>query len=220
MAKKAFISEAVIKRLPRYHRLLGQLEAENVSRVSSYDLADRLNVTASQIRQDFSNFGEFGQQGHGYNVSKLRGEIASILGLDRPHDLIVVGYGNIGRALAGYSGFRDDNFFVRAVFDVDPARLRDLPEGVEGFTMDGLPAYAASRNVDIACVCVPRSAAFGVAAVLDGLGIGRIWNFAPVDLSGVSKDIVCVNINMSDSLFVLSYYADAARRDGPESLPE
>ena len=181
MAKKQGISEAVIKRLPRYYRYVKQLEHDGVKRVSSSELAKNLCVTASQVRQDFSNFGEFGQQGYGYSVGKLRSEIASILGLDQQHNIIIIGCGNIGKALARYVGFSDDGFYVRAMFDVDPTVIQKVPAGVEVLNVNKLAEY------------------------LVRLGVNKFWNFAPVDLSNVAEGVVCENINMSDSLFVLSY---------------
>jgi AT-rich DNA-binding protein len=205
MTKNKNISEAVIKRLPRYYRYLKQLEKEGTSRISSSTLAEMLNVTASQVRQDFSNFGEFGQQGYGYSVSKLRSEIASILGLDARHDIIIIGCGNIGKALARYNNFVEDGFCVRAMFDIDPSVIQKIPNGVEVLNIDKLADYINTHNVDIAAICVPSSVAVEVAKLLCRLGVNRLWNFAPVDLRHVAPDIVVENINMSDSLFVLSY---------------
>ncbi|MEG2456506.1 MAG: redox-sensing transcriptional repressor Rex, partial [Clostridia bacterium] len=204
MIKNKVISEAVIKRLPRYYRFLKQLEKEGVTRISSSSLAEMLNVTASQVRQDFSNYGEFGQQGYGYSVAKLRGEIASILGLDARHDIIIIGCGNIGKALARYTNFTDDGFYVKAMFDLDPSVIQKVPEGIEILEMDKLATYINTHNVDIAAICVQSNAAIDVAKLLCKLGINRLWNFAPVDLSQVDSNIIVENINMSDSLFVLS----------------
>ena len=205
MAKKNVISEAVIKRLPRYYRYVKQLETDGVKRVSSSGLAKYLNVTASQVRQDFSNFGEFGQQGYGYSVPKLRAEIAAILGLDQQHNIIIIGCGNIGKALARYIGFSDDGFYVRAMFDIDPGVIQKVPAGVEVLNINKLADYINMHRVDIAAICVQKDVAVTVAETLARFGVHNLWNFAPVDLSGVAPDVVCENINMSDSLFVLSY---------------
>ncbi|UKI51381.1 MAG: redox-sensing transcriptional repressor Rex [Clostridium sp.] len=156
MAKKQGISEAVIKRLPRYYRYVKQLEHDGVKRVSSSELAKNLCVTASQVRQDFSNFGEFGQQGYGYSVGKLRSEIASILGLDQQHNIIIIGCGNIGKALARYVGFSDDGFYVRAMFDVDPTVIQKVPAGVEVLNVNKLAEYINTHPVDIAAICVQK----------------------------------------------------------------
>lgn len=205
MAKKNVISEAVIKRLPRYYRYVKQLETDGVKRVSSSGLAKYLSVTASQVRQDFSNFGEFGQQGYGYSVPKLRAEIAAILGLDQQHNIIIIGCGNIGKALARYIGFSDDGFYVRAMFDIDPGVIQKVPVGVEVLNINKLADYINMHRVDIAAICVQKDVAVTVAETLARFGVHNLWNFAPVDLSGVAPDVVCENINMSDSLFVLSY---------------
>lgn len=205
MAKNKAISEAVIKRLPRYYRYVKQLEQDGVKRVSSAELAKNLGVTASQVRQDFSNFGEFGQQGYGYSVPKLRAEIASILGLDKQHNIIIIGCGNIGKALARYVGFGDDGFYVRAMFDIDPSVIQKIPAGVEVFNIGRLAEYINTHKVDIAAICVQRDEAIETAKTLARLGVNKMWNFAPVDLSSVADGIICENINMSDSLFVLSY---------------
>ena len=205
MPKNGAISEAVIKRLPRYYRYLKQLEKDGMTRISSSNLAKLMKVTASQVRQDFSNFGEFGQQGYGYSVAKLRGEIASILGLDTRHDIIIIGCGNIGKALARYANFSEDGFYVRAMFDIDTSVVQKIPEGVELIHIDYLADYINTHNVDIAAICVQSKEAKEIARKLCKLGINRFWNFAPVDISSVSNDIIVENINMSDSLFVLSY---------------
>lgn len=205
MSKNKVISDAVIKRLPRYYRMLKILENEGTVRVSSGSLADMLNITASQVRQDFSNFGEFGQQGYGYTVSSLKAEIAGILGLDKPHDMIIIGCGNIGTALAHYKGFTDDGFTVRAAFDVNPQVAAGLPEEVAFYTMDRLSEYVESHNVDIAIIATQKEVALSVAEQLKSLGVNRIWNFAPTDISLSDSELVVENINMSDSLFVLSY---------------
>lgn len=205
MSKNKVISEAVIKRLPRYYRHLKQLEEEGVIRISSSNLAEMLNITASQVRQDFSNFGEFGQQGYGYSVEKLKGEIAAILGLDRQHNMIIIGCGNIGKALGRYTGFKDDGFYVRAMFDIDANAITKIPEGVEFLTMDKLAEYLHTHTVDIAVIATQKEIALEVAELLDKMGVKNLWNFAPVDLSSVSPNLKVENINMSDSLFVLSY---------------
>ena len=196
------ISEAVIKRLPRYYRHIKHLADSGVTRVSSTKIADVLNITASQVRQDLCNFGGFGQQGYGYDVVKLKNELAVILGLDKDYDMIIVGAGNIGRALAGYKGFRDDGFYVRALFDIDP-RCTSI-NGIKVYEMDSLEAYLKQNNVDIAIIATQKDSAKSVAdALIDG-GVKSIWNFAPVELE-VPKDVCVENISMSESLYVLSF---------------
>ena len=196
------ISEAVIKRLPRYYRLIKQLADSGVERVSSNKIAGVLNITASQVRQDLCNFGGFGQQGYGYDVSKLKNELATILGLDKVYDMIIVGAGNIGRALAGYKGFKDDGFYVRALFDIDP-RCSSI-NGIKVYDMDFLKTYIQQNQVDIAIIATQKDSAKSVADALISYGVKNIWNFAPVELE-VPEGITLESISMSESLYVLSY---------------
>ena len=196
------ISEAVIKRLPRYYRHIKQLADSGVTRVSSNKIAGVLNITASQVRQDLCNFGGFGQQGYGYDVVKLKNELAAILGLDKEYDMIIVGAGNIGRALAGYKGFVDDGFFVRALFDIDP-RCTSI-NGIKVYEMDLLEAYLKQNNVDIAIIATQKDSAKSVADELIKYGVKSIWNFAPVELE-VPEGVTVENISMSESLYVLSF---------------
>ncbi len=196
------ISEAVIKRLPRYYRLIKQLADSGVERVSSNKIAGVLNITASQVRQDLCNFGGFGQQGYGYDVSKLKNELATILGLDKVYDMIIVGAGNIGRALAGYKGFKDDGFYVRALFDIDP-RCSSI-NGIRVYDMDFLKTYIQQNQVDIAIIATQKDSAKSVADALISYGVKNIWNFAPVELE-VPEGITLESISMSESLYVLSY---------------
>ncbi len=196
------ISEAVIKRLPRYYRLIKQLADSGVERVSSNKIAGVLNITASQVRQDLCNFGGFGQQGYGYDVSKLKNELATILGLDKVYDMIIVGAGNIGRALAGYKGYKDDGFYVRALFDIDP-RCSSI-NGIKVYDMDFLKTYIQQNQVDIAIIATQKDSAKSVADALISYGVKNIWNFAPVELE-VPEGITLESISMSESLYVLSY---------------
>lgn len=196
------ISEAVIKRLPRYYRHIKQLADSGVTRVSSNKIASVLNITASQVRQDLCNFGGFGQQGYGYDVVKLKNELAAILGLDKEYDMIIVGAGNIGRALAGYKGFVDDGFLVRALFDIDP-RCTSI-NGIKVYGMNFLKDYLKRNNVDIAIIATQKDSAKSVADALIENGVKSIWNFAPVELE-VPDGVIVENISMSESLYVLSY---------------
>lgn len=196
------ISEAVIKRLPRYYRYLEHLEQEGVSKVSSGTLASLLGVTASQVRQDFCNFGGFGQHGYGYDVGYLKRKLAEILGLDRQYDMIIVGAGNIGRALAGYKNFAAEGFKVRALFDIE---VKDPFVGdVPVYKIDKLAEYVKENGCDIAVIATQKNVASDVASQLVALGVKSLWNFAPIDLE-VPKDVVVENIAMSESLYVLSY---------------
>lgn len=196
------ISEAVIKRLPRYYRYLEHLEQEGVSKVSSGTLASMLGVTASQVRQDFCNFGGFGQHGYGYDVGYLKRKLAEILGLDRQYDMIIVGAGNIGRALAGYKNFAAEGFKVRALFDIE---VKDPFVGdVPVYKIDKLAEYVKEHGCDIAVIATQKNVASDVASQLVALGVKSLWNFAPIDLE-VPKDVAVENIAMSESLYVLSY---------------
>lgn len=196
------ISEAVIKRLPRYYRYLEHLEQEGVSKVSSGTLASLLGVTASQVRQDFCNFGGFGQHGYGYDVGYLKRKLAEILGLDRQYDMIIVGAGNIGRALAGYKNFAAEGFKVRALFDIE---VKDPFVGdVPVYKIDKLAEYVKEHGCDIAVIATQKKVASDVASQLVALGVKSLWNFAPIDLE-VPKDVAVENIAMSESLYVLSY---------------
>ncbi|HIU97725.1 MAG TPA: redox-sensing transcriptional repressor Rex [Candidatus Ornithoclostridium faecigallinarum] len=196
------ISEAVIKRLPRYYRYLEHLEQEGVSKVSSGTLASLLGVTASQVRQDFCNFGGFGQHGYGYDVGYLKRKLAEILGLDRQYDMIIVGAGNIGRALAGYKNFAAEGFKVRALFDIE---VKDPFVGdVPVYKIDKLAEYVKEHGCDIAVIATQKNVASDVASQLVALGVKSLWNFAPIDLE-VPKDVAVENIAMSESLYVLSY---------------
>ena len=200
MTKK--ISQAVVKRLPRYYRYLEILEKEGESRVSSGKLAEMLDITASQVRQDFCNFGGFGQQGYGYDVKKLKNELKKIIGLDKKYNMIIIGAGHIGSALAGYVGFRSEGFEVKKLFDVRD----DLKEvnGIEVANIDTLGEYLSENDIDIAVLTVQSSVAPAVSDKLVECGIKNIWNFAPIDLN-VPADVIVENISMSESLYVLSY---------------
>ncbi len=198
------ISEAVIKRLPRYYRQIKMLDDANVERVSSSTLAEILGITASQVRQDFYNFGGFGQQGYGYDVKNLRKEIATILGLDREYNVIIVGAGHIGKALAGYKGFVKEGFKIKALFDINVQEK--LFNEIPIYHMYNLEDYLRENEIDIAVIATQSDSAEDVARELIKNGIKAIWNFAPIDLK-VPKDVVVENISMSESLFVLSYRA-------------
>lgn len=203
MSKRERISEAVVKRLPRYYHYLKELEREGISKVSSNIISGMLNITASQVRQDFSNFGEFGQQGYGYDVSFLKNQIANLLGLDREYNVVVIGGGNIGTALANYRGFLNEGFHVLAVFDLVPAAVH-VKEGIEVLPVERFPEYAAAHTIDIAMIAVSAESAKEVGQLVIKNGIRAVWNFAPVDLY-LGENVAVENINMSESLFMLSY---------------
>lgn len=196
------VSEAVIKRLPRYYRHLKSLQLSGVERVSSKRLAEFMDITASQVRQDFSNFGGFGQQGYGYDVSKLVDELREILGLDERHNIVIIGAGNIGRALAGYVGFQKEGFYVTALFDMN-VKTPDI-DGVPVYHIDKFEDFVRSEKVDVAVIATKSDGALEVKDRIIKAGIKSIWNFAPVSLD-VPGDVTVESINMSESLYVLSY---------------
>ena len=199
------ISQAVIRRMPRYYRYLGELLEDGVERISSNDLSKRMNVTASQIRQDLNNVGGFGQQGYGYNVKFLYEEIGKILGLNQKHNIIVIGAGNLGQALANYVKFEKLGFVITALFDVNPALEGVTVRGIKIHMLDELEDYCKNHVVDIAALTMPKEKADAIANRLVNLGIQAIWNFAHVDLDLIDKDVVVENVHLSDSLMQLSY---------------
>ena len=198
------ISQAVIGRLPRYFRYLGELKDEGIERISSQELSDIMKVTASQIRQDFNNFGGFGQQGYGYKVEYLYQEIGKILGLDKTHHLIIIGAGNLGQALANYMNFERRGFLFKGIFDNNPALFGKKIRNLEVKPMEELEQFVRENNIDIAVLTIPKNSAIQVAERLAANGIKGIWNFAHVDLN-VPQEIQVENVHLSDSLMKLTY---------------
>ena len=205
------ISQAVIRRLPRYYRYLGELLDEGVERISSNDLSHRMKVTASQIRQDLNNFGGFGQQGYGYNVQFLYEEIGKIMGLNTEHRIIIIGAGNLGQALANYVKFEKLGFVITALFDVNPELSGKSVRGIPILMLSELDEYCRTHRVDIAALTMPKSKADSIASKLVDLGIRAIWNFAHVDLEIPNKDVVVESVHLSDSLMQLSYNIEIGR---------
>ena len=198
------ISRAVISRLPRYYRYLGDLLEAGVERISSSDLSKKMHVTASQIRQDSNNFGGFGQQGYGYNVKYLYTEIGKILGLDRSHNFIIIGAGNLGQALANYASFERSGFILKSLFDVNPRLEGVTIRGIPVRMVDELEDFLKNNDIEIAALTLPKSKAIEVADILVDNGVKGIWNFAHTDLS-LPKDVVVENVHLSDTLMKLSY---------------
>ncbi len=198
------ISSAVIRRLPRYYRYLGELLENNVTRISSKELSERMKVTASQIRQDLNNFGGFGQQGYGYNVESLYNEIAKILGIDKQHRMVIVGAGNFGSAVAKYDDFAKRGFVITSMFDKDPEKIGKTISGVKIRPMEELKDYIKMNDIDIAALMIPTEYAIDTAQILVDAGIKGIWNFAHTDLS-VPEDVIVENVHLSESLMRLSY---------------
>ena len=199
-----YISKQIIRRLPRYFRFLGELKERGVERISSTDLSHLMNVTASQIRQDLNKFGGFGQQGYGYNVNYLHKEIGRILGIDTPHNMIMIGAGNLCSAILHYRSFPRYGFNIIAAFDVCPDKIGKPINGIEIRSMDELESFIDSHKVDIAVVTVPTSSAAEVLARLGKTNIKGIWNFAHIDVD-MPNNIKVENVHLSESLMILSY---------------
>ena len=198
------ISRAVIRRLPRYYRYLGELLENGVERISSSDLSKRMKVTASQIRQDLNNFGGFGQQGYGYNVKYLYTEIGKILGLEENHNFIIIGAGNLGQALANYTSFENRGFILKGIFDVNPRLEGVTIRGVQIRMMDELSSFIRDNDVEIGVLTIPKEKANEVANLLVDNGVRAIWNFAHTDLN-LPDNVIVENVHLSESLMQLSY---------------
>lgn len=198
------ISNAVIRRLPRYYRHLGELIEMGVERISSNELSVRMKVTASQIRQDLNNFGGFGQQGYGYNVEYLYIEIGKILGLNKSHNLILIGAGNLGQALANYMNFEKRGFIITGIFDINPSLVGKKVRNIPIQPMENMSGFIQENDIDIAVLTIPKTGAVKVAEQLVECGIRGIWNFAHVDLE-VPDNVLVENVHLSDSLMKLSY---------------
>lgn len=198
------ISNAVIRRLPRYYRYLGNLIDEGVERISSGELSKKMNVTASQIRQDLNNFGGFGQQGYGYNVKYLYNEIGKILGLDNNHNIIIIGAGKLGQAIANYSSFQKRGFLIKALFDNNPEIIGTSIMDLEVLSVDRLPDILSNNDIDIAAITAPKEAVKDIIEVIAKSKVRAVWNFSPMDLE-VPKGIVVENVHLLDSLMHLTY---------------
>ena len=197
------ISDNVIQRLPKYYRYLQELISSNVNRVSSKTISEALHLTASQVRQDLSLFGEFGQQGYGYDTEHLKNCIKDILGLNLEHKAVIIGGGRIGQALADYKGFKIQNVIIKAVFDIETSHIK-VADDIEVLNYSLLVEYLKNNHIDIAIISVQKELAEEIAKKVIGCGIKSIWNFAPIDLY-FGDDVVCENINMSESLMRLIY---------------
>ena len=203
--QKSNISSAVIKRLPRYHRYLGDLLRAGKLRTSSSELAEIMDVTASQIRQDLNCFGGFGQQGYGYNIKFLYTKISELLGVSEGYNAVIIGAGNLGKALAATHMFERRGVNRIAMFDVDPAIVGTKIYGVPVYATDELESFCHSNNVSIAVLTVPKEAAYGVACIAANAGVKGIWNFANMELKLDTPDVIVENIHLGDSLMTLCY---------------
>lgn len=198
------ISSAVIKRLPRYYRYLEELIDSGVERISSNELSERMKVTASQIRQDLNNFGGFGQQGYGYNVKYLHSEIAKILGIDQQHNMIIIGAGNLGQAIANYSAFEKRGFHVKGIFDINPKLVGMTVRGIQVMNIEDMADFIKKENIEIGALTIPKNNAMHVAQLAAEAGIKGIWNFAHTDLA-LPDTVKVENVHLSESLMRLSY---------------
>lgn len=199
-----YVSDAVIRRLPGYYRHLRELEAAGVTQISSQELGRRMQLTPSQIRQDINCFGGFGRQGYGYHVGELKDHIGEILGLDRQHQLIILGAGSIGTAVAHYPTFSREGFCTAAMFDVAADKIGTRMNDVPVLDMSTLESYLQENQVDIAVLALPAAAAQESIDRLYAGGVRAVWNFAPTDLTH-PNDMIVVNVHLSDSLQILSY---------------
>jgi len=203
MDNKKNISMAVIRRLPKYQRYLGYLTEKGVERISSKELGENMGFTASQIRQDLNNFGDFGQQGYGYNVKDLYRELSSILGMDRNYKVVIIGAGNIGQALANYTRFEKLNFHLCGIFDVNPKIIGLKIRDVEIKDIDEMVGFFKDNPIDIGIIFTTSASAQKVSDILVNNQVKAILNFAPIDLN-VPADIIVQNVHLSDSLLTLS----------------
>ena len=204
MEKKKNVSMAVIKRMPKYYRYLGELVKNDVDRISSKELGEKIGFTASQIRQDLNNFGDFGQQGYGYNVKELHNQIGAILGVGKGYNAVLIGAGNIGQAIANYSRFTDIGLGITAIFDANPKLVGMRIRDVEIKDIDELKEYLDENHIDMGILCVPRINAQKVCDILVNGGVKGIWNFAPIDLH-VPETVKVENVHLSESLLTLVY---------------
>nr|WP_312093782.1 redox-sensing transcriptional repressor Rex [Aminipila sp.] len=205
MKKGSKISNAVIKRLPRYRRYLNELRKKGVDKISSRELSDLIGYTASQIRQDLNNFGGFGQQGYGYNVEALYNEISSILGLDKEYKMVIVGAGNLGQAIANHTYYYKAGFVVSSLFEVNPKLVGIKINDISVRDYEELVPYIEQNGIDIGIICTTKDAAQEVADKMAFAGVKGIWNFAPVDLE-VPDSIAVENVHLSDGLHSLAYH--------------
>ncbi len=208
--KREKVSSAVIRRLPRYYRHLTDLLAAGTVRISSSALGESMHLTASQIRQDLSCFGEFGQQGYGYNVESLRREISEILGMSNAHTAVILGVGNLGRALTENFHFDRYGFQLTAAFDVSPELIGTVTSGLTIQSLEALDDFLKQNPTSVGILTVPRAAALPMAEKLIAGGVKGIWNFTNSDLALGREDVVVENVHFSDSLLTLSYLISEA----------
>lgn len=203
--KKSEISASVIKRLPRYYRFIGELIKQGAVRSSSGELAEKMSLTASQIRQDLNCFGGFGQQGYGYNLVELQSEIGKILGIDRGYKAVLFGAGNLGKAIACHMNFSEYGWELIGIFDSDLRKENESVAGLSVMHISRVESFITENQPEIAILCIPKAAAQEYADKLVSLGIKAFWNFSHYDLTVSHKDIVVQNVHLGDSIMRLSY---------------
>ncbi|MBF7096612.1 redox-sensing transcriptional repressor Rex [Alkalibacter mobilis] len=206
------VSMAVVRRLPKYYRYLGDLLHNDITRISSKELGKLMGLTASQIRQDLNCFGGFGQQGYGYNVEELQKEIGNILGLNKTYSCVIVGAGNLGQAIANYEGFRREGFILKAMFDVNPRLIGNTIRDIKILDIMDLGEYVKDNDVQLGIICVPKEQSQSVADTLMDNGVKAIWNFAPADVE-VRDNVVIENVAISESLYTLTYLMNESNLD-------
>lgn len=199
------ISNSVIKRLPRYYRFLGELKSSGMTRISSRELSERMGLTASQIRQDLNCFGGFGQQGYGYNIELLQSEIGRILGLDRPKNAILIGIGNLGRAITIHINFESKGFRLIGLFDSKESLVGQVIKNLPVRSTDTLDEFCRENLPEVAILCIPKSAAANIVDQLVRLGIKGFWNFSHYDIALKYPDVKVENVHFGDNLMTLSY---------------
>lgn len=204
MSKKD-ISVSVIKRLPRYYRFIGELLRQGTVRISSGELAEKMSLTASQIRQDLNCFGGFGQQGYGYNLAELREEIGKILGVKRGYRTVLIGAGNLGRAVAAHMDFSEHGCELIGIFDIDENKVGETVAGLKVMRVSEMRDFFESEKPLIAILCIPKTAAQELADELVSYGIKAFWNFSHYDIKISHKDAVVENVHLGDSIMMLSY---------------
>lgn len=205
MAKKDNISMSVIRRLPRYYRFLSELNDKGTTRISSKELSIKMGLTASQIRQDLNCFGEFGQQGYGYDVEHLRNEIGNILGLNSIYSAILIGAGNLGRAIATHISFNKIGFELKGIFDKSESCVGKSIRGMSISHINDINSFCQKNKISVAILCVPKEASLEIVQHLYNLGIKNYWNFSHYDLSVKFDDVIVENVHLNDSLMTLCY---------------
>ncbi len=218
MAKSEHISMSVVRRLPRYYRFLYDLKENGITRISSRELAQRMGLTASQIRQDLNCFGGFGQQGYGYMVDQLYSEIGHILGMDTLSPAVLIGAGNLGRAIANHMDFENRGIRLIGVLDDSPDVVGQKVRHMEVLPTERLEALCRPAGVEVAILCIPKEAAPSIVKRLIDIGVRGFWNFSHYDIGFAYKDVVVENVHLGDSLMTLSYQLQNPQQPGQAKL--